>query len=340
MTRFLSLMFALYFLITPVFAHPGRTDSAGGHYDRSTGEYHWHHGMSAHQHYDMDGDGILDCPYNFKDTTNHSSGSSSSYSYTTAPATFATVPTTSSPRATTAPQETTTEKKEGKNGMIGWIVSLALVIALYGCSKSHQQESDIDQDRMRKKDQEIQSLKKSLEAKDKALADLDEEMKHKLAAAITEANSYKEKYIVTQAKLDSIYSVSENESDKTDGERISSLSAQICDLKEELQDKENKITDLSSKLDKYIRLEQIPKDVYIRKDGLPVLLKSDTWKYGDYTAYLSKRSMVYHMDYLCAPAGAPAVHLFKVPNSYRACMKCALGTSRIPPDWYVQLQNE
>lgn len=224
--------------------------------------------------------------------------------------------------------------------MIGWIVSLALVLALYGCSKSHQRESDIDQDRMRKKDQEIQSLKQSLEAKDKTLADLDAEMTSKLAAAITEVNSYKEKYTVAQAKLDSIYSVSENESDKTDEERISSLSAQICGLKEALQDKENKIAELSSKLDKYIRLEQIPKDVYIRKDGLPVLLKSETRKYGDYTAYLSKRSMVYHMDYLCAPAGAPAVHLFKVPNSYRACMKCALGTSRIPPDWYVQLQNE
>lgn len=340
MTRFLSLLLALFLLITPVFAHPGRTDSAGGHYDRSTGEYHYHHGYSAHQHYDMDGDGIPDCPYNFRDATNHSSGSSSSYSYTTAPATFATVPTTSSPRATTAPQETTTEKKEGKNGMIGWIVSLALVIALYGCSKSHQQESDIEQDRMRKKDKEIQSLKQSLEAKDKALADLDEEMNSKLAAAITEANSYKEKYTVAQAKLDSIYSVSENESDKTEEERISSLSAQICDLNEALQDKENKIAELSSKLDKYIRLEQIPKDVYIRKDGLPVLLKSETRKYGDYTAYLSKRSMVYHMDYLCAPAGAPAVHLFKVPNSYRACMKCALGTSRIPPDWYVQLQDQ
>lgn len=24
------------------FAHPGRTDSNGGHYDRSTGEYHYH----------------------------------------------------------------------------------------------------------------------------------------------------------------------------------------------------------------------------------------------------------------------------------------------------------
>lgn len=77
MRRFLSLLLLLSLLITPVFAHPGRTDSAGGHYDRSTGEYHYHHGYSAHQHYDMDGDGIPDCPYNFKDTTNHSSGSSS-----------------------------------------------------------------------------------------------------------------------------------------------------------------------------------------------------------------------------------------------------------------------
>lgn len=59
-----------------VTAHPGRTDSRGGHYDRSTGEYHYHHGYSAHQHYDIDGDGKKDCPYNFKDKTNHSNNSS------------------------------------------------------------------------------------------------------------------------------------------------------------------------------------------------------------------------------------------------------------------------
>lgn len=340
MRRLLSILLLLSLLITPVFAHPGRTDENGGHWDRSTGEYHYHHGYSAHQHYDMDGDGIPDCPYDFRDNTSHSSSGSSSSTATTAYSVTVTPKKSSTETTAAASVSSQPSGKKENRSYAGWIVSAVLVLALIRSSKSHQRESDIDQDRMRKKDQEIQSIKKSLEAKDKALADLDEEMKHKLAAAITEANSYKEKYIVTQAKLDSIYSVSENESDKTDGERISSLSAQICDLKEELQDKENKITDLSSKLDKYIRLEQIPKDVYIRKDGLPVLLKSDTWKYGDYTAYLSKRSMVYHMDYLCAPAGAPAVHLFKVPNSYRACMKCALGTSRIPPDWYVQLQNE
>ena len=55
-------------------AHPGRTDSSGGHTDHSTGEYHYHHGYSAHQHSDMDGDGNLDCPYSFDDKTG-SSGS-------------------------------------------------------------------------------------------------------------------------------------------------------------------------------------------------------------------------------------------------------------------------
>lgn len=38
-------------------AHSGRTDAKGGHYDRSTGEYHYHHGYPAHQH----PNGV--CPY-------------------------------------------------------------------------------------------------------------------------------------------------------------------------------------------------------------------------------------------------------------------------------------
>lgn len=37
-------------LPSTAMAHPGRTDSDGGHYNRSTGEYHYHHGMEAHQH--------------------------------------------------------------------------------------------------------------------------------------------------------------------------------------------------------------------------------------------------------------------------------------------------
>lgn len=76
--RILSAFIIASALIGSVSAHPGRTDSNGGHTDHSTGEYHYHHGYSAHDHYDMDGDGDEDCPYDFKDKTGFSSGSSSS----------------------------------------------------------------------------------------------------------------------------------------------------------------------------------------------------------------------------------------------------------------------
>ena len=54
-------------------AHSGRTDGSGGHMNHSTGKYHYHHGYSAHDHYDMDGDGRKDCPYDFDDKTDRHS---------------------------------------------------------------------------------------------------------------------------------------------------------------------------------------------------------------------------------------------------------------------------
>ena len=73
----ISLIALFASMVQCVNAHPGRTDSNGGHTDSSTGEYHYHHGYPAHDHYDMDGDGDVDCPYDFKDKTNHSSNEGS-----------------------------------------------------------------------------------------------------------------------------------------------------------------------------------------------------------------------------------------------------------------------
>lgn len=69
--RKLILILAFLILAAPASAHPGKTDSSGGHYNRSTGEYHYHHGYSAHQHTNGE------CPYDFDDKTGSSSGSSS-----------------------------------------------------------------------------------------------------------------------------------------------------------------------------------------------------------------------------------------------------------------------
>ena len=70
--RTVILIFILLLLLPTISAHPGRTDSNGGHTNHSTGEYHYHHGYEAHQH--INGT----CPFNFDDKTGQSSGSSSS----------------------------------------------------------------------------------------------------------------------------------------------------------------------------------------------------------------------------------------------------------------------
>ncbi len=68
----------LFFLPIPTaYAHPGRTDRNGGHTDRSSGKYHYHHGYEAHDHYDVDRNGSIDCPYDFDDQTGRNSESSS-----------------------------------------------------------------------------------------------------------------------------------------------------------------------------------------------------------------------------------------------------------------------
>lgn len=102
--RLIKLLIAVAFcliLSVAAFAHPGGTDSSGGHRNHSTGEYHYHHGYSAHQHTDMDGDGVLDCPYKFKDKTGSSSGSSSSSKSST-----------KSPTTPTIKEESSSEKTD------------------------------------------------------------------------------------------------------------------------------------------------------------------------------------------------------------------------------------
>lgn len=76
--RILATTFALALTLPllAVSAHPGRTDSAGGHTDTDTGDYHYHHGYPAHEHCDMDGDGQIDCPYEFVDAEEHESDNS------------------------------------------------------------------------------------------------------------------------------------------------------------------------------------------------------------------------------------------------------------------------
>lgn len=62
--RYFILFITILSLFLTVSAHSGRTDSNGGHHSGSS--YHYHHGEPAHQHTDVDNDGVLDCPYSPK----------------------------------------------------------------------------------------------------------------------------------------------------------------------------------------------------------------------------------------------------------------------------------
>lgn len=117
----LLICFAVYLfslLIVTVFAHPGKTDSKGGHTDTSTGEYHYHHGYSAHDHYDMDGDGVVDCPYDFDDKTNHSNSSAISSPQATEPA--------RTPAATSSENNTTSDVN--LKTVLGFIIAIGIYV--------------------------------------------------------------------------------------------------------------------------------------------------------------------------------------------------------------------
>ena len=104
----LTLCLSLSFFVS---AHPGKTDSNGGHLNHSTGEYHYHHSYSAHQHSDMDGDGDLDCPYSFDDKTESSGNKTESSKDDTEPV-------------------TKDKLKKGKD--YTWVLAIIFYIAIFG----------------------------------------------------------------------------------------------------------------------------------------------------------------------------------------------------------------
>ena len=85
------LVFLLLISFSPAFSHSGRTDANGGHYDRSNGDYHYHHGHRAHYH----PDGI--CPYDDAPSESSSSSSRSMPSVTVQPTPKPTVKITPAP---------------------------------------------------------------------------------------------------------------------------------------------------------------------------------------------------------------------------------------------------
>lgn len=177
----------------PTYAHPGRTDSNGGHTDHSTGEYHYHHGYPAHDHYDMDGDGILDCPYDFVDKTKQTNGNSSrnntnaEKSYEIEVVSLSTIPVTAQP----APEEDVKEVPIWVHGII-----CVLAFSVIYLSASNKRKTDELKQAKKIQDQNEANHRKEISGKEQelkntnTLLDLSQENGHLLCKRIKELESH------------------------------------------------------------------------------------------------------------------------------------------------------
>lgn len=344
---FLALMLSLVCVI-PLFAaaHPGRTDSNGGHWDSETGEYHYHHGYPAHQHYDIDGDGVDDCPYDFKDNTkSRSSTASRTSTYTSSSSSKASSSSSSSNKSSSsasysensnyyaykALNKNTQEPKSTSSwqGIVffalfvtNFILFIALLVSQQKnrrqelAQKGHEAFLNTLLDKARKDAAAAQERSKSRSAE-----------VSRLSLQLLEE---KEKTEELSAELEKLRTAAAPEDGESYEEKNVRLTAQI-------KEQEQQIKRLTDEAEVKAMLDQIPKGVYFDKKGRPI---SGTVRqghpFGDFTAYLNPRSGIFHIDPLCAPYTAQAVHIFDAPAQGRACTKCARVSpyAKQPPEWY------
>lgn len=131
MKRLVAATFLLLCLFSNAAAHPGGTDSQGGHHVSGTGEYHYHHGHPAHQH-----DGGI-CPYNFDNNTGSIAGTSTSFST----------------KSTTAASISPPSSEDNTPNYAGFLFSAGAGAAVVGFSSSRKR---------RKSDQENKAQRSAL----------------------------------------------------------------------------------------------------------------------------------------------------------------------------------
>lgn len=299
-----------------VSAHPGRTDGKGGHTDHSTGEYHYHHGYSAHSHYDMDGDGAVDCPYDFKDNTDRSPA----VSVTQSPKSNTYYSAVSSNNALTSTKTTNTRNSTESEMDTSLLFLVGIVftsfLAMWFCHKCDR-------------------LERQAKNKDKN--------RICLTPVIQTLESEKDELRFHIDKL------------KSDNNTLRVLNSELEVRNEQLtSDMSDLLGLIENKLPLYERMEvlqrygiydisdiEIPDDVYFINGLTPVCGEITTHRpYGSYTVYVAKGSSVYHTNHLCGNGLYTAKHRFDLKNK-RPCKLCAVNDVELvaPPEWYDKLKK-
>ncbi len=297
-------------------AHPGKTDGSGGHYDNDMGGYHYHHGYPEHSHYDMDGDGIVDCPYDFDDQTGINSGGDSSGSSSS---TRRTSDNGNIIYQTETVTETVIEEVPYTPSWVYWVMGGLVVLCFIKFVQVRWRNDEIEQ--------LTNTYRTAEDQHRKALSDMEEDC----SSRISQCKSSFEKTI---AEMDSRLNY-----------YINSLEA----LRDEHQSLQNKYQLLMNTVGKKAGAASvakaidgivIPKDIYFINGTIPVKgMILDRKPFGDYTVFTAARGKCYHCDPYCAGYSSVAKHIFDVLGSKQPCSKCVYEPEEKVPEWYTQLKQ-
>ena len=307
---FVLLVLLIVSAIIPAFAHSGRTDSDGGHTDKSTGEYHYHHGYSAHQHTNGE------CPYDFDDKTDHSS-SSTSYTKTSLLDEFKASKTYEDgyDKGYDVGHEVGRNKgylqgekagydkgyADGKPSVPGWcfvvfVIAGIVILIIYFCyvdniKRTRRTEKSLQQDILK-----LKEINATLEHSNEDL---------------TKQLAFQDQYV---RKIKNIANGLASEAEE---ETLKLLLNNI----------------FTGKL-------QIPDNIYFLDDLTPVSgAVSKEKPYGDLTAYVSTNGSRYHLNSSCCSGYYKGVHMFKVIGRFSPCKKCVKKALTEVPDWYKDFES-
>lgn len=326
MKRKLFIIVALIFIwsVFPiaVSAHPGGTDAAGGHRNHSTGEYHYHHGYSAHDHYDMDGDGIADCPYNFDDQAGANSGKSTGgTSYSNLYSNDG-----SSETETVYIDREVIKEVPFTPQWIKWALAISIIwiVCLLISARRKKQEISALEEKVRKQAEEAKQQKEA-----------------NAAALLKKDDDYR-------SQISCLRNRNQEQFDKMVGEKnhfISSLQTENDRLQRELH---SVITAIPvgeayypepSNPELALHRIEIPKDVYFVEGNIPVKgVVTNYDPFGDFTVFTLKNSAIYHSNKYCSGTfNMEPVHLYDMMGRKRPCLRCGKNHGSVPPKWYTEL---
>ncbi len=320
MKRIFLLAFAMMICLTlPASAHKGRTDANGGHYDHSTGEYHYHHGYLAHQHVN----GI--CPYNFDDKTNHDSGGGSSSS-----------------TSTTSAQSDIPHSSY--NQPVSIDLEMILGIALFCClafSAIFAVSSDIysyyrgRKQKEQKRIEKEQKLERDYQIAVKNALRLEAEnnqLKEDIKTLQEENVALLDKVYVLLAKMNHpIETIAQTQHNRSlpphhiDQEEVGF----VCGVEFEQEIQKASFEEMLSG-QSLLSIAGAPPWVEIGPDGLPRHMGfSEDWG-PHFTYYVAQKGSCFHCKRGCSGAYTP-IHLLKV-RKLTPCSRC--NPKPIPIDWY------